>query len=108
MDEADLRTRVLRVLPDAQAVYLFGSFGGPYERPASDIDLAVLMPEPLEPLRRWELQEQLASALGRDIDLVDLRDAPTVLRMQVVDGGRVEDVARRDDSRHRPRVSDVA
>jgi predicted nucleotidyltransferase len=89
VDDADLRAHVLRVLPEAQAVYLFGSFGGPYEHPASDIDLAVLMSEPLEPVRRWELQEQLASVLGRDVDLVDLRDASTVLRMQVVDGGRV-------------------
>ncbi len=77
------------MLPAAQAVYLFGSFTGPDTRPDSDIDLAVLLPTPLDPVRRWELQELLATRQHRDVDLVDLREASTVMRHQVVQTGRL-------------------
>jgi hypothetical protein len=38
-------------------------------------------------MRRFTLQEDLALALGRAVDLVDLMAAATVMRMQVVSGG---------------------
>jgi hypothetical protein len=38
-------------------------------------------------VERFELQERLASALGRDVDLIDLLAASTVMRMQVVSRG---------------------
>ncbi len=50
----------------------------------SDVDLAVLLPEPLPAVARWELQQRLAAALGRDVDLVDLRAASTVMRVEVL------------------------
>lgn len=76
-------------LPDLQLVVLFGSRARGEGRRSSDHDVAVLTPRPLPALRRFELAEALASALGTDVDLIDLRAADTVLRSQVVTTGRV-------------------
>jgi predicted nucleotidyltransferase len=78
---------LLAALPDCQAIYLFGSWGTDAQRPESDIDLAVLPSQPIDPVHRWELAQTLASTVGRDVDLVDLLSASTVLRMQVVAHG---------------------
>lgn len=77
------------MLPDVRVAYVFGSHASGEATSASDVDVAVLMPHPLDPERRWHLQEALASRLHRDVDLVDLRRASTVLRAQIVTTGRV-------------------
>lgn len=48
-------------LPDLQAIYRYGSAGGPYEHPASDIDLAILAKHPLSFAERSTLSESLMS-----------------------------------------------
>jgi predicted nucleotidyltransferase len=76
-------------VPGVQAVYLFGSRASGQEGPASDVDLAVLAPRPLDGWERFDLEQQIAATLSRDVDLVDLRRASTVLAAQVVATGRV-------------------
>lgn len=66
------------------AVYLFGSVARGDDRPESDLDVALLASRPLDPVLRWEVQECLAAAVGRDVDLVDLRAASAVLRVRVL------------------------
>jgi len=80
-------------LPQVQAIYRFGSTAKGVENAASDIDLAVLAPRPLDPLFRFDLQERLASALHRSVDLVDLRSASPVMAMQVLADSHVLDEA---------------
>jgi len=80
---------VLEALPDSLAIYRFGSWGTSAQRADSDIDIAVLPPNRLDPVRRWELAQRLASLVGRDVDLVDLLSASTVLKMQVVAHGEL-------------------
>lgn len=91
--ESVVTARIVKLLrealPDVQIVYLFGSQARGDAQPSSDLDLAVLTPAPLPPLTRFELQERLASAVSRDVDLVDLKSASTVFRVQVIDGGQV-------------------
>ena len=78
---ADLvRARV----PGLIAVYAFGSRLGGNPLPESDYDLALLAARPLEPLDRWYLQEELASVARTNVDLVDLRRASTVMRVEVL------------------------
>jgi predicted nucleotidyltransferase len=77
-----------RELPDLVAVYVFGSVADGGERPDSDVDLAILTRHPVARLKLLEVQEKLAKALGRDVDLVDLASAPTILQMQAIDEGR--------------------
>lgn len=70
------------------AVYRFGSTVDGSARPGSDIDLAFLVDHPVDAARRFSVQEMLAARLHRDVDLVDLAAASTVLRMQVVATGK--------------------
>ena len=80
--------RFLRdALPQLIAVYRFGSTASAQEHAESDLDIAVLAGDPIDAVARFELQERLAAAVWRDVDLVDLRRASTVLRMQVVGRG---------------------
>lgn len=65
----------------------FGSHATGDQRPDSDVDLAVLPPRGIDPLERWHLQERLASLLHKSVDLIDLRQATTVMRTQVVTTG---------------------
>jgi len=74
-------------LPGLIAVYRFGSSAGGQTHAKSDIDVAFLASAPLDPVARFELQERLAARLRRDVDLVDLQRASTVMRMQVISTG---------------------
>ena len=92
MPEPDLGPtldRLGRDVPGLAAVYLFGSHGSAEARPGSDVDLAVLADRPLGPVERFDVQERLAACLGRDVDLVDLRSASTVMQARIVSTGRV-------------------
>ncbi|MEO7297090.1 MAG: nucleotidyltransferase domain-containing protein [Verrucomicrobiota bacterium] len=71
------------------AVYLFGSVAENRDRPVSDIDIAVLLREPISAVQLFELQTELAEALSRDVDLVDLASASTVMRKEVLRTGRL-------------------
>jgi predicted nucleotidyltransferase len=80
---------VRRAAPDAIALYVFGSRARGDAHATSDVDLALLAPRALDTVARFELQERIASALHCDVDLVDLRAASAVLRVQVLQDGRV-------------------
>jgi uncharacterized protein len=87
MDDHSLITHIRQSIPDLIALYRFGSQAKGTARPGSDIDLAVLAHNPIPNLRRFELAQELAIQLHRDVDLVDLRTASTVMRMQVISTG---------------------
>lgn len=74
-------------LPALLAVYLFGSRANGHAGPDSDIDLAVLVAGKLDPVATWELAQRLAGLADRDVDLVDLRAASTVMQYQVITTG---------------------
>ena len=83
---------ILNTWPDTQAIYLFGSWGTEYERPQSDVDIAVLLPalqaKKAGSLILTDLHYALQSLLNREVDLINLRQAPTVLQKEVVMAGR--------------------
>lgn len=89
IDDEAIVSRLRREFPDTAAVYRFGSTVAGGAQADSDIDLAILPDRPVDPLRRFSVQEQLALDLHRNVDLVDLAAASTVLRMQIVSGGHV-------------------
>lgn len=74
-------------LPELIALYRFGSSVEGSLRPDSDLDYAVLARNRLDPVQRFEIQEDLAARLRRPVDLVDLRSASTVMRAQVISRG---------------------
>ncbi len=75
-------------IPDVVAIYLFGSASAAELRMDSDIDLAILPVTALSATRLWSLAQLLAVLAGRDVDLVDLQSASTVMRAQVVSKGK--------------------
>lgn len=90
--QSQLIQLILNTWPDTQAIYLFGSWGTEYERPESDVDIAVLLPAPQAKkagsLVLTDLHYALQSLLNREVDLINLRQAPTVLQKEVVMAGR--------------------
>ena len=88
-EDALIVDTIRAAVPTVHAVYRFGSSVTGAARPDSDIDIAFLADGPLDPRARFALQETLAIALGRSVDLVDLRSASTVMASQVVTTGVV-------------------
>lgn len=90
--QSQLIQLILNTWPDTQAIYLFGSWGTEYERPESDVDIAMLLPAPQAKkagsLILTDLHYALQSLLNREVDLINLRQAPTVLQKEVVMAGR--------------------
>lgn len=82
---------ILAVYPETQVIYRFGSAGSDYERPDSDIDLALLLP-PAEAKKAGSLalsalHLELESSLGKAVDLINIRAAATVFQKEIVMGG---------------------
>ncbi len=87
MSDTRLIEYIRQSVPGLIALYRFGSQAKGTARPDSDVDLAVLSNEPMTNVRRFELAQELATQLHRDVDLVDLRTATAVMRMQVLSTG---------------------
>lgn len=87
MDDHALIEHIRQSVPDLIALYRFGSQAKGTARTESDLDLAVLACDPIPAMRRFELAQDLAIQLHREVDLVDLRTASTVMRMQVISTG---------------------
>jgi predicted nucleotidyltransferase len=77
-----------QALAGARFAYVFGSILTAAFGDESDVDVAVDFGKPLAPAERLELAATLAAAAGRDVDLVDLRTADPVIKMQVLRNGR--------------------
>jgi|NGEPerStandDraft_6_1074524.scaffolds.fasta_scaffold232165_2 predicted nucleotidyltransferase len=77
-----------RELAGVQCAFLFGSSETRSFSEESDVDVAVLLPTPLDLSERLALRASLEMTLGRDVDLVDLRGADAILAFQVLSLGR--------------------
>lgn len=83
---------VLDEFPDTQGIYLYGSFAAGEQRPESDVDLAVLLPPATAKEARHlyfsNLYTQLSNLLMRELDLINVRLAPTILGSEIVSNGQ--------------------
>lgn len=88
----DIETQIVTFLQqqrnDIALIYVFGSYADGTANAESDLDIALLTHQPLASIQRFELAQQLASHIHKDVDLVDLNQASTVLQMQVLSTGR--------------------
>ncbi len=83
---------VLHRYPEVQAGYLFGSVAAERAGPLSDVDVAVLFAAGLSPEHRYRLRNRLTLDLGealgrREIDVVDLGEAPPLLAYEIIRTG---------------------
>lgn len=76
-------------IPGLIAIYIFGSMADNSATPESDIDIAILTFQKISAVEKWKIQEELASKLKQDVDLIDLKDATTILRTEVVENGKL-------------------
>ena len=87
--ESTVLAHLILRLPELQALVLFGSCASGRQGADSDIDLAVLTPQPLAPWPLFQLAQELADICNRDVDLIDLRSATTVLAAQIISTGEI-------------------
>ncbi len=90
---------ICQKLPKVRVIYMFGSYAAELNAPKSDIDIAVLVPNRLDSIERWQIQNELADELGKEVDLVDLLSASTVMQNQVIHQG----ICIYDEANHAPR-----
>ena len=86
----DLNSRIRQILSrqgDIRLAILFGSLAAGDATPQSDLDLAVLMRIPLSAETKMTLIGELSQAIGRPVDLIDLRVAGEPLLGQILKHG---------------------
>lgn len=69
-------------------IYLFGSAARNQLRKDSDIDIAILTENEIEPYVCFMKAQELADIFKRDVDLIDLNTSSTVFKAQVVGTGK--------------------
>ena len=94
MTHPNITAHILAAHPDTQAIYLYGTWGTEYQRPASDLDIAVLLPNTAaRAVDFWEwcrLSVEVASAAKVErADLINLRGADTTFQAEILSNGRV-------------------
>ncbi len=88
---------VAEALPEAWAIYAYGSFARGDEWPDSDIDLAVLMAPKVGISDRLGLITEVSRHTGREVDIVNLRAVNLDLVHEVLREGRPLMVRRPED-----------
>ena len=71
-----------------QGIMLFGSRAQGNNRQDSDYDIAVLLDGKADKVLLWDSAQTLAAQLLQDVDLIDLRDATTVLQKEIIVSGQ--------------------
>lgn len=76
-----------KMIPELMGIYIFGSYANNTMTSESDIDIAFLSFQKISPVDKWKIQENLASKLNINVDLVDMKDASVILRSEIIDNG---------------------
>lgn len=88
-DDIDRITTVLDRWFGLDALWLYGSEAEGTTRADSDVDLAALFRRRPQGLEIFDARAELEELLCREIDLVDLDQAPPILAMQILKHGRL-------------------
>jgi len=70
-------------------IILFGSAARGNMRDTSDVDIAFLTDKDVQGFQLFEIAQELAGILGREVDLVDLQSVSTVFQAQIVGNGKI-------------------
>lgn len=80
--------QLIAAYPDVCAIYLYGSYGTPFQNADSDIDIAFAGEKAVDSVLLWELAQTISTEVNHDVQLVDLRSASTVFRNEVITSGK--------------------
>lgn len=69
-----------------ELIYIFGSYAKNSERDNSDIDIAILSEREIDEYKLFLLAQKLADKLKKEVDLVDIKKASTVFKVQIIQG----------------------
>lgn len=93
MNRETIVKTVLSCYPDAEAIYLFGSYLTPDQQQDSDADIAVLFPHEkaklLKNLAMSNCRDSLENVLKRTVDLVNMRTVNTVFQNEIIQQSRI-------------------
>lgn len=84
----DAARTIAAALPDVWAIYVYGSMARGDDAPTSDVDLAILLPPGTRIPDKLGLMARIATVAGRDVDIVDLRQANLDLVHALLKEGR--------------------
>ncbi len=88
--QAKIVKTILAHYPQAQAIYLFGSYGTTDEWPDSDVDIALLLPPEQAKAEKSLLLSQcrfdLEDALQKEVELLNARQVATVFQKEIIIG----------------------
>lgn len=87
VDPEEVGRVVEELFPEALGVWVYGSFADGYARRDSDLDIAILPDRAIDWWDRHCRATEIASRLHREIDLVDLREVPDLLRFEALGRG---------------------
>ena len=73
--------------PEVRVAYLFGSQARNQARPASDIDVGIVVKGGTDPLIDLRLADRLSQAMGKTVDVVVLNRASAILQHEAIRDG---------------------
>lgn len=85
----DRVSAALHEIPELRLAVAFGSVASGRATPRSDLDLAVAGPGPITWEQRAAWEGIVATAAGREVDLVDLRSAHGLILREILTRGRL-------------------
>jgi predicted nucleotidyltransferase len=88
MDLLDRLRERAASLPEVRLAVLFGSMARGQGRKDSDVDLGLLL-KPVSRRERLHVEAELARAAGREVDFINLDEAPPLLRFEITRDGVV-------------------
>ncbi|MEG0640972.1 MAG: nucleotidyltransferase domain-containing protein [Clostridium sp.] len=91
MEFKDKLYQAIKALSDFNPtlIYLFGSGSRDELRADSDIDIAFLSDNKIDEYTCFMKAQELADIFKRDVDLIDIKQASTVFKAQIVGNGKV-------------------
>ncbi len=76
--------QLTKSIPSIKAIYIFGSQADHTATTQSDVDIAFLSDEKLDKVKIWEISNEIAFLLKKDVDLIDLKETNTIFKVQIL------------------------
>lgn len=74
---------------EAEFIYIFGSYASGLQNSQSDIDIAFYSKKVYSSYDIFILAQKLSSELGREIDLVQMKESSTVFQKEIISKGKI-------------------